>query len=211
MDRTDTAADDNDDFRPRTYAGLDIRKLGHDGVADVHGLMMDVVSRLRDQAWFAADDDAAYFHALLDDRGELFGAYLDGRLGAYSVLAYLGSDRYETGRKFGVREDELSRVWVLDATVVHESVRGRGLQRYFNALREERALAKGALHLCATVHPDNAASLRNLEAAGFERRFTRPMYGGLLRHGYGKSLHPSSDSNGRHSCPSEGNRLVQDD
>ncbi|MNR41111.1 hypothetical protein D3C85_1594580 [compost metagenome] len=92
------------------------------------------------------------------------------------------------GREFGVPEQKLTHVAVLDATIVHESVRGRGLQRYFHDLREQRAREKGCHYIYATVHPDNAVSLANLEAQGLIRQFTRPMYGGKLRHCYAKRL-----------------------
>jgi RimJ/RimL family protein N-acetyltransferase len=104
------------------------------------------------------------------------------------VLAFPGLGSKNLGREFGVPEAELVRVAVLDATVVHESVRGQGLQRRFHKLREERARALGCLYLYSTVHPDNHVSRRTLEAAGFLLQFTRPMYGGFPRHCYAKRL-----------------------
>ncbi|MDQ6423465.1 GNAT family N-acetyltransferase [Paenibacillus sp. LHD-117] len=77
---------------------------------------------------------------------------------------------------------------MLDSTVVHESVRGQGLQRSFHELREKRAKEKGCHYLYSTVHPENLASVNNLEAAGFTLQFTRLMYGGKLRHCYVKRL-----------------------
>ncbi len=92
------------------------------------------------------------------------------------------------GREFGVTEEELPKVWVLDSTVVHKSARGQGLQRYFSDLREQRARQLGGLYLYSTAHPDNEASVRNLQAAGLEVQFTRVMYGGVLRHCLAKRL-----------------------
>jgi len=174
------------------YAGLIIRRLGHDQVAEIHKLMLDVVSRLPSGELFATDDEH-YFHGLLNRQGEIYGAYDNGKLAAYTTLAFPGTGPGNLGREFGVAEEELARVGVLDATVVHESVRGRGLQRYFHDLRERRAAARGCLYLYSTVHPDNDASRRNLEAARFVLQFTRPMYGGLPRHCYAKRLQ-SNDS-----------------
>ncbi|QHW35314.1 GNAT family N-acetyltransferase [Paenibacillus rhizovicinus] len=169
------------------YAGLEIRRLGSEHVTETHRLMLDVVSRLPDSGMFATDDVDDLL-VLLKRGGEIYGAFEDGELLAYTTLAYPGDGEGNLGREFGVPENELARVWVLDATIVHESVRGRGLQRFFHELRERRAAAKGAVCLYSTVHPDNAASLRNLEAAGFARQFSRPMYGGLMRHCYAKRL-----------------------
>lgn len=169
------------------YEGLDIRKLGHDEVAKIHELMLDVVSRLPHKSLFVTDDED-YFHDLLEQQGEIYGAYDKEKLVAYSVLAYPGTGKNNLGREFGVPDEELSRVWVLDSTIVHESVRGRGLQRYFNDLREKRAIIWGGRYLYSTVHPDNEASLRNLEAAQLSFQITRLMYGGFQRHCYAKQL-----------------------
>jgi GNAT superfamily N-acetyltransferase len=176
-----------DDLENGQYSGLRIRPLGHDEVAELHELMQDVVSRLPRQAWFATDDEA-YFHELLDRNGEIRGAYDQGKLVAYSVLAYPGTGEGNLGREFGVPEEELDRVWGLDSTMVHESARGLGLQRYFTDWRERRARLLGGRYLYATVHPDNRASLRNLEAAQLIFKFSRPMYGGVPRYCLAKHL-----------------------
>ncbi|WP_282939358.1 GNAT family N-acetyltransferase [Paenibacillus sp. RC67] len=166
---------------------LKIRRLTHDDVADIDKLMKDVVSRLPSRTLFATDD-IDYLNAHIEDHGEIYGAWADDRLVAYSVLAFPGSAAKNLGREFGIAEDELHRVAVFDATIVHESVRGRGLQRYFHRLREQRARARGFLYVYSTVHPENEASRRNLEAAGFSLQFTRPMYGGHPRYCYAKLL-----------------------
>ncbi|MFD0698232.1 GNAT family N-acetyltransferase [Paenibacillus sp. GCM10027628] len=166
---------------------MEIRRIGHEEIPEVHKLMIDVVSRLPAQSFFAMDDEDS-LHALIENQGEIYGAYVEARLVAYTVLAFPGPGSKNLGREFGVPETELTRVAVLDATVVHESARGQGLQRRFHELREERARARGCLHLYSTVHPDNHVSRRNLEASGFLLQFTRPMYGGLPRHCYAKRL-----------------------
>ncbi|TDF99194.1 GNAT family N-acetyltransferase [Paenibacillus piri] len=166
---------------------MDIHRISHDHVEEIHKLMLDVVSRLPSGALFAMDDED-YLHDLLKRKGEIYGAFDNGKLVAYTVLALPGIGSGNLGREFGVPEEELSRVGVFDATIVHESVRGRGLQRFFIDLRERRAKTLGCLHLYSTVHPDNEASRRNLEAARFVLQFTRQMYGGHPRHCYTKRL-----------------------
>ncbi|NOU93567.1 GNAT family N-acetyltransferase [Paenibacillus sp. LMG 31456] len=149
--------------------------------------MVDVVSRLPSFALFSMDSVDS-LNTRVQDLGEIYGAYLRGGLVAYTVLAFPGVGSSNLGREFGVPESELLRVAILDATVVHESARGQGLQRQFHELREDRARAYGCLHLFSTVHPDNHVSRRNLEAAGFTVQFTRPMYEGHPRHCYAKRL-----------------------
>ncbi len=174
-------------MKTRDGSELMISRLRHTEVKDIRTLMIDVVSRLPSQDLFAMDDEE-YIHEHIEEKGEIYGAYLDGNLAAYSVLAFPGMSESNLGRAFGVPEKELPRVAVLDSTVVHESVRGLGLQRCFHELRENRAREKDYLYLYSTVHPRNFPSIKNLEAAGFILQFSRPMYGGKTRHCYSKRL-----------------------
>jgi ribosomal protein S18 acetylase RimI-like enzyme len=171
----------------QNIANLEIRRLGHRDVPAIRALMVDVVSRLASQELFAMDDEQR-LNAHIEDKGEIYGAFQNGKLMAYSVLAFPGSSESNLGREFGVPESDLSYVAILDATIVHETVRGRGLQRYFHELREQRARECGSRYLYSTVHPDNVVSKHNLEAAGFLLQFTRPMYNGKPRHCYAKWL-----------------------
>lgn len=174
-------------MRNRNEMAFEIRRLGTDDVQDLQNLMEDVISRLPDQDLFAMDEEG-YLLEILQEKGEVYGAYFDGNLLAYTILAYPGMTEQNLGREFGVPEHELPLVGVLDSTIVHESARGLGLQRQFHELREQRAREKGCLYLYSTVHPENHASLKNLQAAGFTLQFTRPMYGGKERHCLTKRL-----------------------
>jgi GNAT superfamily N-acetyltransferase len=173
----------------RTKEGyqLEIRRLYHLELQKIRALMVDVISRLPFQDLFEMDDED-YFIELIYGKGEVYGAFTNGKLVAYSVLAFPGISESNLGAKFGVPETELPFVAVLDSTVVHEAVRGIGLQRFFHELREKCAKEKGCLYLYSTVHPQNHTSINNLEAAGFTLQFTQPMYGGKNRHCYSKRL-----------------------
>lgn len=168
-------------------AELNIRRLHHMEVVDIRALTMDVVSRLPSQELFEMSEEQ-YLREHVEEKGEIYGAYVDRNLVAYSVLAFPGRSESNLGSEFGVPEHELFRVAALDSTIVHECARGLGLQRQFHELREKRAKEKGCLYLYSTVHPDNRPSIKNLEAAGFILQFTRPMYGGKTRHCYAKRL-----------------------
>lgn len=171
----------------REEINLEIHRLGHLEVPDIMDLMVDVISRIPSQEQFAIDD-VDYLKTHVQEKGEIYGAYLNGKLVAYSVLAFPGLSESNLGMEFGLSEQELPYVATLDATVVHESVRGMGLQRHFHQLREKRAKENGYQFIYSTVHPENHASIKNLEAEGFILQFTRPMYGGKLRHCYAKSI-----------------------
>ncbi|MDQ0208680.1 GNAT family N-acetyltransferase [Alkalicoccobacillus murimartini] len=166
---------------------LETRRLNHLDLSAIRELMLDVISRLPSQELFAMDDER-YFLDILNGTGEVYGVFRKEELVAFSVLAFPGVSESNLGIEFGIPERERSLVAALDSTVVHESVRGLGLQRYFHELRETRAKESGCLYLYSTVHPQNHASIKNLEAAGFTLQFTRPMYGGKDRHCYMKRL-----------------------
>lgn len=166
---------------------MEIRRLSHMDVNQIRVLMTDVISRLSSQELFAMDDEA-YFLKHMEGKGEIYGAFYNDALVAYSVLAFPGKSESNLGIELGVPEVELTRIAVLDSTVVHESARGLGLQSFFHELRERRARERGFLYLYSTVHPENNPSIKNLERAGFTLQFTRPMYGGKTRHCYSKRL-----------------------
>ncbi|MWC28082.1 GNAT family N-acetyltransferase [Paenibacillus sp. MMS18-CY102] len=166
---------------------FEIRRLYLNEISGLLALMKDVISRLPNQDLFAMDDED-YFIGLFSGEGEVYGAFKEGKLVAVSVLAFPGISRKNLGLEIGVLDHELHLVAVLDSTVVHESVRGQGLQRIFHELREKRAAENGYRYLYSTVHPDNHASVNNLVHAGFTHQFTRPMYGGKIRHCYAKRL-----------------------
>jgi GNAT superfamily N-acetyltransferase len=166
---------------------LDIRRLGEQDVPQVQELLVGVVSRLPSSALYSMDRLEALYE-YVEQKGEMYGAYLGDTLVAYTVIAFPGLSASNLGREFGVPEAELPRVASLEGTIVHESARGQGLQRRFHAFREQRAREKDMRYLYATVHPDNVVSRQNLESAGLTLQFSRPMYGGLPRHCYAKKL-----------------------
>lgn len=166
---------------------MEIRRLWQSDIPQVQALMIDVVSRLPSDALYSMDRLEALYE-YVEEKGEMYGAFQAERLVAYTVIAFPGLSASNLGREFGVPEAQLTRVASLEGTIVHESVRGQGLQRHFHGWREQRAREKEMLYLYATVHPDNSISLKNLEAAGFTLQFTRLMYGGLPRQCYAKRL-----------------------
>lgn len=174
-------------FVLRSREDFEIRRLGFSDVSNIITLMAGVVSRLPSQELFAIGD-LDYISAHIQDKGEIYGAFIKGELVACSVLAFPGRSEKNLGREFGISEQELNDVAVLDGTIVHESVRGWGLQSHFHKLREKQARQKGCRYLYSTVHPENYISIKNLETEGFSLKFTRQMYDGKPRHCYAKAL-----------------------
>ncbi|GGA08950.1 hypothetical protein GCM10008018_63230 [Paenibacillus marchantiophytorum] len=166
---------------------MELIRLWEQEIPQVQELMMDVVSRLPSEALYAMDRIEALY-AYLEQDSEIYGVYEADKLVAFTMLAFPAFSESNLGREFGVPESDLAKVASLEGSIVHESVRGRGLQRHFHARREQLSREKGMKYLYATVHPDNAVSRRNLEAAGLTVQFSRLMYGGLPRLCYAKKL-----------------------
>ncbi len=74
------------------YKGFTIQRLGHQEVAAMQRLQKEVVLGLPDNTLFVSDGED-YFHTLLEEGGEIYGAYFEGKLTAYSVLAGPGQGR----------------------------------------------------------------------------------------------------------------------
>jgi ribosomal protein S18 acetylase RimI-like enzyme len=70
---------------------------------------------------------------------------------------------------------------------------GYGLQRFFIAQKDEIAISLRAREALATVSPDNAYSLRNLRANGFQVASEQEMYGGVTRFVLRKKLSETQD------------------
>ncbi|MDF2962524.1 MAG: hypothetical protein K0S39_4259 [Paenibacillus sp.] len=82
---------------------MEIRRLRHQEIPEVHALMVDVVSRLPSYALFSMDNED-YLHAHIQDRGEIYGAakagfqpvkVLPALLGSYSVQFYMSNTMNE--------------------------------------------------------------------------------------------------------------------
>ncbi len=85
---------------------LEIRRLYHLELQEIQALMFDVISRLPFQDLFAMDDENGFLD-LFNGQGEIYGAFNNGTLVAYSVLAFPGVSESNLGSEFGVLEVEL--------------------------------------------------------------------------------------------------------
>lgn len=119
--------------------------------------------------------------------GLCLGVWDGETLGAYFTVRLMGADPANYAAFMGIPEAEWPRWANADSAVVCPAWRGNGLQR---------AMAEAAWKLLpaeiegigATVSPDNAYSLRNALAGGFEIVCRRPMYGGFDRYLLKKTL-----------------------
>lgn len=103
------------------------------------------------------------------------------RLAAFSLVVLNRVTDRNLGTYLGYDREQLLRTVTYDTTFVHPDFRGYGLQRLIIGIKSDEALRRGADQALATVSPDNAQSMANTLAMGFEVAEQKPMYGGLER------------------------------
>lgn len=109
------------------------------------------------------------------------GAWQGQRLGAYFILRYCGMGEDNYARVLGIPREQWPRWANADSAVVCPDWRGNSLQRRLVEAAMQW-LRPEIVGIGATVSPDNAYSLRNALACGFEIVCRREMYGGYDRY-----------------------------
>lgn len=138
--------------------------------------------------------DQAYFSSLLDMDRSIIGVESQGELVGYSMIYLPGEDKENLGIDINLPRAELLKVAHLQATAVHPSCRGCGLQRQMIGAHLEVLKEMGHKHICCTVSPKNPVSLRNIMANGFAIRGLKLKYAGWCRYIMHRNLAASSSS-----------------
>lgn len=122
------------------------------------------------------------------------GAYEHGRLIAFTLIVTDPDSPRNLGNYLNNSKARCHRCVTYDTTFVDPAYTGYGLQRTFLSLKNGIAVEMGACHALATVSPDNAVSLKNLRADGFEIADEKKMYGDRRRYIMRKTLIKRNDS-----------------
>lgn len=166
------------DGRPACHA-VEMRPCGLADLDALEGLQAAVRAAMPHPEQFVPDTREQL--AACITRGICLGVWEGETLGAYFTVRLMGNDPDNYAAFMGLPEAEWPHWANADSAVVCPAWRGNGLQR---------AMARAAWDLLpeeitgigATVSPDNAYSLRNALAEGFEIVCRRPMYGGYDRY-----------------------------
>lgn len=111
-----------------------------------------------------------------------FGAYQNGVLIGFTLMVTNPNSPRNLGFYLNYSLEQRLRCVTYETTFVHPDYKGRGLQRLFISIKDRKAGEMEAHEALATVSPNNAASLKNLKAGGFEIAGQRKMYGNLDRY-----------------------------
>lgn len=109
------------------------------------------------------------------------GAYHCGALIAFSLMVVYPYSSRNLGLYLDYTPQQCSKCATYDTTFVDPDYTGYGLQRAFIRLKDRVAGELGREEVLATVSPDNARSLQNLESSGFTVVGRKKMYGDFDR------------------------------
>ena len=159
---------------------------------------LDAVMLLQDQVMQALPDPLWYLpstreeHGDTINRGNLLGCYLqetpesEALLVGFAAFAR-GEDRGKGAYAKKLGEPVPHSFDVHDA-MVHPDFRRRGILSAFLSIFAENARLLDARVLYATIAPENQASVKCFEKAGYTYIKTQPAYDGRLRKFYRKDI-----------------------
>ena len=142
-------------------------------------LQQDILRELPHKDWLA-ETEREQLAYMLSGGGYGLGLF-DGEklLGAWLLYYPFGREDNLAGLIGGERNSTAH----YELALLDRALRGQGLHRQMVERLTVHAARDGRFtRLAATVHPDNAASLRGFLRGGFAVADTREMYGGVLRH-----------------------------
>ena len=162
-----------------------LARVGPEEAETLARLMHGVWEGMENRDLFAVEDlDADWVRARLSENGS-FGVAArapGGEAAGMLLVCCYGEDAENLGNDLGYPPERLPEVCNFECAAVLPRHRGHGLERRMFAFAEECLRGTGIRTMSMTVSPDNPASLRSAEKAGFRKVLTREKYGGLLRH-----------------------------
>lgn len=151
--------------------------------AEISDIMQKVYGQLENKTLFVCDD-AQVVEELIATAGGVVACGADGRIAGSFLLRFPGEAEDNLGRDIGLPEEALCRVAHMESAVVLPRYRGRGLQKRMLDELEKRIDTDVYTYFLATVSPDNPASCKTFERAGYRHVMTKEKYGGLQRRIY---------------------------
>ncbi len=158
-----------------------IRPAGYEDVPVVHKIMQETVAALARKEFFV-DDDREYLENHIERDGFTLLAMHGAECAGFLMVDLPGDQEKNLARDLGWPADALDKCAHIDSVCVRPAFRGHGLQKRLVYEGEKRLVEMGIPHFLATVHPENAASLKSLLALGYQIGITKDKYGGIPRH-----------------------------
>lgn len=144
-------------------------------------LQEEIMNGLTNKEWYSPSSREEFL-IQITKIGKIVGCVLeDDRLAAIGAYVEWGYEDHNYGYDLDIKDKELLQVGQIEATIVHESFRGNGLQNKICTEVEKIAKINKNKVIAATVHPDNIYSLRTFQKLGYEIKKEKLKYGGLRR------------------------------
>lgn len=170
---------------------VEFRELKVDELPSIMALQQIIVDHLEDPRVLQPLSEAEFIN-ILSGNGIMIGAFEHTQLVGFRALLkpdinedeHLGVD---------VGTTDLARVLYQEVSVVHPSMRGRGLQQKMGAYIMAQVDTSLYDWVCATVMPFNIASIKDKLSQRLFIRALKLKYGGKLRYVFGKDMRQSED------------------
>jgi len=148
-----------------------------------------VVDSLEDPSILAALTPEEYTY-LLNDHGEMVGAFDQDKLIAIRAVLEPPIDEEHLGFDFGLSGDELEHILYQEISMVLPSYRGHGLQQQLakHIMNIVEQSSKAYTHICATVAPTNIPSLKDKFKQGMHTVMLKKTYGDKWRYTFAKPM-----------------------
>jgi len=157
---------------------LRVRAIAPEDVKAVLELQDYVLSCMPDKSLLCGSEEGEILESVQEDC--CMGIFDGKRLAAFAqMVVNRDAPRRNLGQKLGYPWEKCV---YYEIVFVHPDYRGLGLHAYALRRRDEIAKTLGAELGFVTVSPDNAFSLKNIMANGFEILERRRMYGGRDRY-----------------------------
>ena len=144
--------------------------------------VMEAIAEGMEAEDYFVSSDREYISGHIEAEGVTYLVLDDDQIMGYLIIDIPGVQQRNLGYDIGLAKARLGGVAHMDTIVVVPEYRGHGLQKMLLHYGEQRMKERGCTDLMATVHPDNAASLKSLLGSGYEIRKTALKYNGYLRH-----------------------------
>ncbi len=166
---------------------LCLRRLAPEDVPQMLALQERMLDALPDKRWYYPSERWEFE---LGTSGEYVYGYFDGeRLAGFAML---GSPKTRAERCYaGKLNEPAANTFDFHDVMVDPEYRRRGMHTAFLKLFESIARSEGGRAVYATVDPENGASVRNFERAGYFCVIQKPAYDGRDRRYYKLVLSPS--------------------
>lgn len=165
-----------------------IKPMRSEEIPDWHCWMEQIQQGMADPSRFVVDP-LSYLLRHMENGG--FGLQVLGEQGekaACLICCVPHTAEENLGSVLFSDPEELSRVIHVEYAAVAPAHRGNRLQERLTAEAEKVLTGTRFVHLMGTASPENPASVRSFLHEGYRILETKPMYGGVLRHIFYKSM-----------------------